>query len=77
MKSTTKSNSHMTLLLADTIELYGAKRWQVSAYVGVTLSTLSKWECGESFPSVEQLYLMARFFGLEKMDSLVEYNQGK
>lgn len=70
-----KNNSHIKLLLEDIISVYGAKRWQVAAFVGVTLATLTRWERGDTFPSIEQLYLLARFFNLEKMDSLIEYHQ--
>lgn len=65
-------NSHITLRLRDTREFLGLTQQIVAAYVGVAPATLSQWERGRTYPSVEQLYLLSKCLGVT-MESLIQY----
>lgn len=68
------ANEHITLNIKDIREAYGAKVDDVALYVGVTPGTIRSWEKNKTFPSVEQLYLLARMFR-EPMGAFVNYDQ--
>ena len=45
---------------------------QLAEVLSVTSQSVSKWECGRSFPDITLLPVIARYFGIS-MDELFEY----
>lgn len=74
--SGTRRNRHIRLKLKHMREFYGARTLMVAKFAGVSVDAYMSWEKEETYPSIEQLYLISRFYDVS-MESLIEYDQNK
>lgn len=73
---TAMANEHITLNITHLRDFYGCTQKELAAFLGVKTQTVHKWEHDKGIPSVEQIYLMSRYFGV-KMEDIIVYDQGK
>lgn len=52
----------------------GVNSYTVSKITGIHQSILSDWKTGRSFPKVEKLYILAKYFGVKIEDFIEEEN---
>ncbi|SFG65014.1 Helix-turn-helix domain-containing protein [Lachnospiraceae bacterium C7] len=45
---------------------------QVSMKTGVPASSLSDWKCGKTFPKIDKIWTLAKFFNVKVEDLLEE-----
>lgn len=56
-------------------KIVGANKIAVASFAGVSTSTYTSWENNQSHPDIEQLFLLATYFGC-KMEDLIRWEPG-
>ncbi len=58
----------LALNLKHYMELKGVDRQQLSHAIGVPYTTITDWIKGKTYPRIDKIEMMARFFGITKPD---------